>query len=142
MKMNKSIFSDHTTLSHSSFNKSNTFIIIKKTIVFILSIVILTTINQGCKKYEEGPMISLRSKTERVANTWKVEKYLKNGVDETADRASKKRNYTETFTKDGVWSYYYIQTDNNGTDEIKSDAGKWQFDNDKKEIDRNAGNST
>ena len=114
--------------------------IIKMTIRLILSMTIIIVLNQGCKKYEEGPMISLRSKTERVANTWKVEKYIKNGVDETADRNSKKINYIETFTKDGVWSYSY--TADNG--DYKADVGKWEFDKNskKKEIDRNAGGST
>jgi len=39
----------------------------------------------GCKKYEEGPAMSLRSKKGRVANKWKVDAYLKNGTDMISD---------------------------------------------------------
>lgn len=100
------------------------------------------TIN-SCKKYEEGPLLSLRSKTARVANTWKVDKYLKNGVDETTQKYSAsgdKRNYTETFTKDGVYSYSYI--DDQG--DSKGGAGKWEFQNKNLEIKRSgvSGQST
>lgn len=35
----------------------------------------------GCKKYEEGPLISLRSKKERLANTWILDKATLNGVE-------------------------------------------------------------
>ena len=37
----------------------------------------------SCSKYEDGPAFSLRSKKERVANTWKVEKAYDNGNDVT-----------------------------------------------------------
>jgi hypothetical protein len=39
----------------------------------------------GCKKYEEGPLISLRPKKERVSNTWKIEKAFDNGKDVTSE---------------------------------------------------------
>lgn len=105
-----------------------------------LAMAVIMLIISSCKKYEEGPMISLRSKTERVANTWKVDIYYKNGADETTDFKNKKINYIETFTEDGVWSYSY--TDEGG--DYKADAGKWEFDKNskKEEIDRNAGSST
>lgn len=92
----------------------------------------------GCKKYEEGPALSLRSRTARVENVWKVEKYIKNGTDETAEFNIKKRDYSETFTKDGMWSHAYIDEDN----DAKADVGTWSFDKDDTEIDRNAGGST
>ena len=38
----------------------------------------------GCGKYEDGPSISLLTKKARVAGTWGVEKYMVNGVDQTA----------------------------------------------------------
>lgn len=105
----------------------------------ILGLIGLITLN-SCKKYEEGPRLSFRSKKERVSNTWKVDKYFENGVDETAEFKTKKINYVETFTEDGVWSYSYIHE--NG--DYKADIGMWEFDknSDKEEIDRNAGGST
>ncbi len=38
----------------------------------------------GCKKFEEGPRLSLKSKTARVANEWQVESYLDKSNDKTA----------------------------------------------------------
>lgn len=38
----------------------------------------------SCSKYEDGPAFSLRSKKERIANTWKVEKAYDNGNDVTS----------------------------------------------------------
>lgn len=94
----------------------------------------------SCSKYEEGPKISLRSKEARVINTWKVEKYYKNGEDKTTDFFADKINYIETFTEDDEWSYSYTDADDN---ELKIDSGTWEFDDkDNTIIDRNAGGST
>ncbi|MEX1132953.1 MAG: DUF5004 domain-containing protein [Flavobacteriales bacterium] len=38
----------------------------------------------SCSKYEDGPAISLRSKTERLSNNWQVEKAYDNGSDVTS----------------------------------------------------------
>lgn len=57
----------------------------------------------ACKKYEDGPFISLRSKMSRVENTWRVESYTVNGVDSTATLIN--INYTETYEKSGAFSY-------------------------------------
>jgi hypothetical protein len=56
----------------------------KKTAIYlVLTLLVLT----GCKKYEEGPAISLRSKEARLCREWKVEKLQLNGseVAETED---------------------------------------------------------
>lgn len=37
----------------------------------------------GCKKYPEGPMISFRTKEQRIIGTWNIEKYLIDQVDST-----------------------------------------------------------
>jgi hypothetical protein len=58
---------------------------------------------QSCRKYPDGPLISLHSRTERVCNTWRVESYLKNGTDYTSLMAG----YSETYTKDGNYSYVW-----------------------------------
>lgn len=46
-------------------------------VLIVLSLIIIS----GCKKYEEGPLISLRSKKERLANTWILDKATLNGVE-------------------------------------------------------------
>lgn len=90
-----------------------------------ITIFALSFVFTSCKKYPEGPALSLRSKEARVANTWKVESYTINGVDYTS--TLKNINYTETYTKDGIYSYTYLG--NSGT-------GKWEFNSDKTQIKR------
>jgi formylmethanofuran dehydrogenase subunit A len=85
---------------------------------------ILLLMISSCKKYEEGPVLSLRSKTERVANNWKVEKYLLNGNDKTATLGT----FTESYTKDGTYSYKWNNL---------SGAGKWAFEENETQIKRN-----
>ena len=79
----------------------------------------------SCKKYPEGPGLSLRSRTERVANTWKMEKVTLNNVDITNGFTT--FNYTETYDKNGNYSY-------NST--LDSGDGKWDFQADESEIRR------
>ncbi len=79
----------------------------------------------GCKKYEEGPALSIRTKTERVANTWKLVSYTINGTDYTSSLSN--INYTETYDKDGNYSY---------NSSLGSGSGSWEFQSDKEQIKR------
>ncbi len=56
----------------------------KKGKILILA-VIMSFSFVGCNKYPDGPAVSLRTKTERVANSWKVAQALENGNDVTSD---------------------------------------------------------
>jgi hypothetical protein len=94
---------------------------IKKTIALSLFASICMVTIQSCKKYEDGPMISLLSRTARVANTWKVDNYKVNDTDFTSLFAG----YTETYTKDGIFSYEWG---------VFGGTGKWEFQNKYKEI--------
>lgn len=97
----------------------------KSTIKLSLLIILFTTLMiptfQGCKKYEDGPALSLRSRTARVVNTWSVESYTVNGVNYTSLLA----DYNETYTKSGTYSYQYGTITGGGT---------WAFQNKDKEI--------
>lgn len=42
-----------------------------------------TILLASCSKYDDGPAFSLRSKKERIANTWRVQKATNNGNDVT-----------------------------------------------------------
>jgi hypothetical protein len=75
----------------------------------------------NCQKYEDGPVISFRSRAERVANTWKVDNYKINGTDFT----SVVSGYTETFTKGGDYSFDWG---------ILNGAGTWKFQSKDAEI--------
>lgn len=94
-----------------------------KTIFSFIFIIVASL--TSCKKYEEGPALSLRSKTARVANTWKVESYTINGADNTQSLNS--INYTEFYDKDGNYSY---------STSVGSGSGKWEFQSDKEQIKR------
>lgn len=51
----------------------------KYVIIFFLTLLIL---NFGCKKYEDGPIISLRTKNHRLEGKWNVSSYTINGVEQ------------------------------------------------------------
>jgi len=89
-------------------------------LLLVLTILAIPAI-QSCKKYEEGPRFSLRTKTERVSNIWSVENYKINDADFT----SLVTGYTETFSNNGAYSYEWLFT---------KGAGTWSFQNEKAEI--------
>ncbi|MCU0435650.1 MAG: hypothetical protein MUC87_19475 [Bacteroidia bacterium] len=97
-----------------------------KQLAFLLLLLPLLIGAPSCKKYPEGPAISLRTKTARVANEWEVEKSLRNGVDQTEAFNATYSGLRETYTKDGVWTYSY--TDNGGN--LVSGSGEWEFEDD------------
>src|SRR4051812_41045047 len=89
-------------------------------VVILLAGMMMTTV-EGCKKYPEGPVLSIHSRTERVANTWKVDNYKVNGDDYTSLVAG----YIETYSTDGAYSYSYGNI---------SGTGKWAFQNNDSEV--------
>ena len=80
----------------------------------------------GCGKYEDGPSISLLTKKARVAGTWGVEKYMVNGVDQTAAWRQVYSSENLIFDKAGTYSATY-----NTILGPFTDAGTWAFINDK-----------
>ncbi len=95
---------------------------LKKSTLFILLLVgTMTPILQGCNKYSEGPILSVVSRTERLANIWKVENYKIDGTDYTSIVS----NYTEIFSKSGAYSYDWG---------ILGGSGTWAFQNNDMEV--------
>lgn len=84
----------------------------------------------SCKKYEDGPVVSLRSKKERVANNWKVEKAYDDGEDVTDDFDQ----YDIDLTKDGDATVVAEYTFGEASFEYETD-GTWSFQNNKEEIE-------
>lgn len=80
----------------------------------------------GCGKYEDGPSISLLTKKARLAGTWGVEKYMVNGVDQTAAWRQVYSSENLIFDKAGTYSATY-----NTILGPFTDAGTWAFINDK-----------
>ena len=90
------------------------------------ALVLFSILFAACKKYPEGPALTVRTATHRVVNTWKAENVTMNSTDVTSAYAN--ANYTETYDKDGNYSY---------NTSLGGGSGKWAFQNNKKEIKRN-----
>lgn len=97
--------------------------------IFSSICVLLITCATSCKKYEDGPALSLRTKKSRFANEWKYQQIIApNGSNITASGA----NVTFEFTKDGN----AIITQ--GTSSV---TGTWQFASDKDNVVVTTGSS-
>lgn len=83
----------------------------------------------SCKKYEEGPALSLLTKKMRVAGTWELESYWENGVDKTTDYRQGVTSETIVYEKEGTYTISM-----NTIIGTYNDAGTWEFINDKLEI--------
>jgi hypothetical protein len=93
-----------------------------KTIIKTLTILLIigATFN-ACKKYEDGPMISLRTKKARISGDWKIQNATFNNVDITPLMPP---NYTFDIEKDGK---YKLTTDT-------IETGTWKFGEDKDDV--------
>lgn len=91
----------------------------KKRIILTLTIALVSMFTiTSCKKYEEGPGLSLRSKTARLAEDWVIEKYIYNGEDRTEEaKALFGPDFSFTIKDGGT---YTINGD-------FSDEGKWEL---------------
>lgn len=78
----------------------------------------------GCKKYDDGPTFSLRSREERIANNWRIERAMEGGNDVT----SAFEQYDLRLTKDGDASLTATYTVF-GTDFSFTTNGTWSFEN-------------
>jgi len=100
-----------------------------KTIKLLTTLVLaglLVVTFSSCKKYDEGGLVS---KTEKnLKETWTLQKYLRNGTDETSLLLIK--NYEETYSGSDSYSRTYIDKDNNN----KSENGTWKFDKEQKKL--------
>jgi hypothetical protein len=72
----------------------------KKIKLLSLAMLAMVFVMGSACKYEEGPALSLRTKTARLAGTWKVEKYIDNDGEESTPDAED--NSTWTFTKENT----------------------------------------
>jgi hypothetical protein len=91
-------------------------------LVTIVSIVLFSGIT-SCKKYEDGPTLSLRSKKERIANIWVIESANRNGVDVT----NAYKDYILTLTKSGG-ATLQLKVDFFGTDVFLQTDGTWSLE--------------
>jgi len=105
----------------------------KKATIYLSLLLILAT---ACKKYEEGPTISLRSKEKRLCQTWELHEFTKDG--EPAGVSHLK--YKWQFHKDGVFILFRSNNDS-GSWETEELSSKWKWDADKDKLEVEAINA-
>jgi hypothetical protein len=99
----------------------------------ILLLLIIFTITYACTKYEEGPAISLRTKTNRITGTWEINEILKNGEIVNPPWFI---NLRCEINEDGSGEYKILVSSSlyEGNPLIYQTAFEWRFDNDKQYI--------
>jgi hypothetical protein len=95
----------------------------KKALNIFIAIALVAVAIPACKKYEEGPAISLKTKTARLSRVWKTEKWEdKNGTTTTPPSTDKT---TYEFTKENKF---------NISDGTTTYTGDWEFTSDKEGV--------
>ena len=95
----------------------------KKTIIWACALLVVGSITLiSCGKYDEGPGLSLRSKTGRLAGDWKVEKSTVSNALGSINNTATYDGYTWTFEKDGAATFKYGAF---------TSVATWKFNDDK-----------
>ncbi|UPT65293.1 MAG: hypothetical protein M0D57_12040 [Sphingobacteriales bacterium JAD_PAG50586_3] len=97
-------------------------------IIGLASFCALLTVS-SCKKYEEGPYLSFKSREDRISNTWKVEKFYKNGEELTVSINQDLSSLNWTFSTNGEVSRSI--TINNQPITV---SGQWLLQSDDEEV--------
>ena len=86
-------------------------------------------LNSGCKKYEEGPLLSIRSKKARIVNDWVVVKSYVNGKEEDLENTTEEMEFKDDYT--GRYKYTGSSIFGESKYEINF---KWDFNRDKTKL--------
>lgn len=95
----------------------------------LITAIVATSLLLGlnaCQKYEEGPIVSFRSKFDRVVNTWKAKNVFRGDVDVTAWYADWQLDLME----DGR----LVLTDRDVLDSLVTQEGFWDLANDNDDL--------
>jgi hypothetical protein len=90
--------------------------------IVLIPVVILVFFS--CKKYPDGPLLTLRTKTARITGEWKIDKYIVNNVDSVSINS-------------GFYSSLMDFTCDKSNGQITSGTyytGKWYFEEHKNKI--------
>ncbi len=89
----------------------------------------------SCKKYDNGPVISLRTVEQRITGTWVADKWVQNDI-----ALASTEQIQLGFNKDHTASYFYYDSIDGYSE---SYTGTWQFDegNEHLTIELNSGNA-
>jgi len=107
----------------------------KKAIIYLSLLLMMAT---ACKKYEEGPLISLRTKEKRLCQTWNLEEVSKNGV--AVDDHDIK--YKWKFHKDGDFTLYQSEQNYDGVWETVEHPSRWNWVDNQEQIEIEAFNQS
>ncbi len=91
--------------------------------IFTFSLVVLTP---SCSKYPNGPGFTLRTKSNRLVNDWKLTSYMENGV-EYIDAVPQLKMVIE---KDGTYSRHSTELVLNQLQSV-FEHGTWAFNDEK-----------
>ena len=89
---------------------------------------LLTVMLTSCKKYDEGPAFSLKSKAERITNKWKVEQAI---LSDGQDLTNEWKDASLEFKKNGRYTIIKFSPDQSMKSE---EVGSWGFTNKKEYI--------
>jgi hypothetical protein len=102
----------------------------KKLNVILLTVVASVLMLTSCSPYEEGPAISLRSRTERLCNEWRLTRLYINGTEQTL--SSFDQQTTLEFKDNGTINYSYAVMDSTAI--VITGSGTWEFNDDETEV--------
>lgn len=91
----------------------------------------------SCSKYEDGPQFTLRSKTSRLTNEWKVDKVYKNGIEQALSGSYSGISWSvflEMEIKNDETVKFYGGDIDNGYVQAGTNEGKWEWADDKEAI--------
>lgn len=98
---------------------------------WILIAVLTAALLAGCKKYDEGPYLSLYSKGMRVSGTWYFQSVIYGGKDSTVHYPYQQMNFIYIKKSEGgafTWNHNMMAT---SADENPLEGGRWQFFSDR-----------
>ncbi len=87
----------------------------------------------SCKKYEEGPGMSLRTKKARLVNTWTIDKTVDSDGDTYVYDQDERDAISIEFKKDGTYENSFTYTFG-GSTTTTTETGTWEFIDGKKKI--------
>ena len=102
----------------------------KKLNVILLTVLASVLMLTSCSPYEEGPAISLRSRTERLCNEWRLTRLYINGTEQTL--SSFDQQTTLEFKDNGTINYSYAVMDSTAI--VITGSGTWEFNDDQTEV--------
>ncbi len=94
---------------------------------YLLLILSFVFIFSSCKKYEDGPAVSLLTKTSRLTGEWEVTE-----IDKDSDFGNWK--LLLTFEKNGDFTFTAIYTGSYDYDDV-TENGEWEWESGKEVVD-------